>query len=562
MSTSSQMGTAPFSDDDMGLFHRLQELQPQIHRLMQISGAAGLSIGVLHQNKIIHTSHLGRKDVSSGQVADDDTLYWVGSIAKSMTAAAIGVLAQEKKVDWDDTVSSVLPEFKHQNSDIREKATIHDLLCHKSGLGGKAGLWQRDHARIVISREDFVNTTTYLPACYPLGEVWMPSNWNYGLVDEVIERASGQSYGTFLEERLFKPLGLQRTTAAINPDLSNIAEAHLYHQSRPRLTHKPQVGDGSIMVGAMGIKSTMNDLLTYFKSLMSSFNDQQARNCTETPDSPFVQAQKLFSPGIVVKNENDKPKAEFAPGWMRTTLPGPMSEMGINEFFVKQFPVIGKGMKEPPTVYYHAGSTVGFLTSVTLIPETSSAVVVMSNTLGNQDLPDWTGLLILEELLNVPDRVDFLPYAQEAAATWSQQWPEMHATLDKDRESDGQIDDPSIYVGLYFNEVGTWFFDIFIQDGSLYMAYCGDRDSKYSLTQYRDSTLSFEITYEQSVARGLWPVPSADFYLLQFQDVHDDGRMGSIRWKYDWQEPGGENFRRNDDSRNSRVGQQVLANLA
>jgi CubicO group peptidase (beta-lactamase class C family) len=543
---------------------RLKSVVPIIQELLKISGSAGLSLGVLHQNEIIYTANFGHQDVANQVCPTSDTLYWVGSIAKSMTAAAIGALVEDGKLQWESRVFEILPEFQHQDPEIRDKVTVVDLLTHKSGLGGKAGIWQRDHARVMISRENFLKTTTYLPAIDKVGAVWSPSNWNYGLADTIIEKVTGISYGAFIENRFLKPLSLERTTTNVRPELDNIANAYFCSENEgkvPYQTGQPQVGDGTIMVGAMGLKSTVNDLLTYCSAFMNAWQDQINTNNTTTIDSPFAQMNMLMKPHISIDSRIEgTPKADFTMGWVRTRLPNTMSEMGINEFYVEQFPIIGKGLENGPEVYYTAGSVVGFLTSVTLIPETKSAIVVTSNTLGNQDLPDWVGLLLLEALLDVPEPVDFIPYAKEAATTWSKGFPEMKKGLDEGRNLETPMRSPHAYVGQYWNEVGTWYFDIFQEsDNSLWMAYCDDRANKYRLQHYSDDTLTYEIDYEESVKRGLWPVPSADFYLLNFQGENRDGKMNSILWKYDWQEPNGEIFTRRD--RPKDVKQSILGEL-
>lgn len=74
--------------------------------------------------------------------------------------------------------------------------------------------------------------------------------------------------------------------------------------------------------------------------------------------------------------------------------------------------------------------------------------------------------------------------------------------------------------------MGAWYFDIFQESvNTLWMAYCGDRVNKYRLNHYSNDTLTYEIDYEEPVKRGLWPVTSADFYLLHFQGENQDGRM-------------------------------------
>ena len=275
----------------------------------------------------------------------------------------------------------------------------------------------------MISRGDFLKTTTYLPAVHELGSTWSPSNYDYGLADFVIEKLSGVSYGEFLEQRLFKPLGLDRTTDDVRPHMDNIAEAYLYVGDTPHHIGKPQVGDGTIMVGAMGLKSSTKDLLMFAKHLMQAVAEQSQNKTTSTPDSPFAQAPNLFKPHVVISKKKDgTPKEDFALGWVGTHLPSTMSQVSINEGLVKQYPMIGKGLQDSPLVLYTAGSVIGYLTSVTLLPESKSAIVVMSNTLSNQDLRDWVSMLLLEALLDVKERVNFIPFAHEAAETWSRQF--------------------------------------------------------------------------------------------------------------------------------------------
>lgn len=131
---------------------RLKSLDPTISELIRISGTAGLSLGVLHEGQLCHTANFGYRDVDAQLPPDSDTVFWAGSISKSMIAAAVGLLVEGGKLDFNDIVSHVLPNFEHQDESVQQNATLTHLLAHTSGLGGKGGLWQRDHARIMIDR--------------------------------------------------------------------------------------------------------------------------------------------------------------------------------------------------------------------------------------------------------------------------------------------------------------------------------------------------------------------------------------------------------------------------
>jgi CubicO group peptidase (beta-lactamase class C family) len=74
-------------------------------------------------------------------------------------------------------------------------------------------MWHGDHNRPRIKTEDFIKITTCLRPFYPLGLTFMYKNWVYGLADRIIERVSKELYGSFLQNRIFSPLGLERTFA-------------------------------------------------------------------------------------------------------------------------------------------------------------------------------------------------------------------------------------------------------------------------------------------------------------------------------------------------------------
>jgi CubicO group peptidase (beta-lactamase class C family) len=81
-----------------------------------------MSIGVLHESLTVHTASYGGRDCEVRLAPDSDTLYWAGSLSKSMIAIAIGMLIEDKSLSWDSIVSSILPDFEHQSVDVEQKS--------------------------------------------------------------------------------------------------------------------------------------------------------------------------------------------------------------------------------------------------------------------------------------------------------------------------------------------------------------------------------------------------------------------------------------------------------
>jgi len=81
----------------------------------------------------------------------------------------------------------------------------------------------------------------------------------------------------------------------------------------------------------------------------------------------------------------------YSLGWAQAKLPSALGALSGNVDVVKEMPRIGDGLQDKHTVLYHAGSLVGYLSSIILLPDTNSAIIVLANTLPNQDSPDWIG---------------------------------------------------------------------------------------------------------------------------------------------------------------------------
>ena len=106
----------------------------------------------------------------------------------------------------------------------------------------------------------------------------MSNNWCYGILGQILERSSGQAFGTFLRERLFKPLGLRNTDVSQDADADhkNKALPYMWADNGPRLVLEPPIEVGGIYEGAVGVKSSVSDLLIYYKAFMEAANDQEA----------------------------------------------------------------------------------------------------------------------------------------------------------------------------------------------------------------------------------------------------------------------------------------------
>lgn len=542
-STPDQKATAEKAVLDNELLRRLEDLSPTVEEILSISGTAGASVGVLMSSGEVYTANFGYRDVEERKPPDQDTIYYIASLSKFMTAAGIGKLVEDGKLQWSDLVSTALPEFQHRNDYIRTNATIIDILSHRTGLAQKMHAWMGEHSRPQMTGHAFTKTTTYLEPVSTLGSTFISNNWLYGLAAQIIERNSGQKFSDFIESNFFEPLGMQRTRIHGEvADLDNIAEAYMYDDGSPYPVGKPPIDSDSAMEGAVGVKSSVRDLLEYYKAFLEAREQQQDGRCTSTDENPFKQVQELLKERVKM---NDLPaqidKTSYALGWAMVRLPAALGSLGGNADLVQKMPQIGQDLPVKPTVLYHAGSLVGYLSSIHLLPDTNSAIIVLVNTLANQDSADWIGQAFLEALLDVPKPTNFINLAKEARDTYTNLFPKMHRALSEGRRRGPLKRSLHCYEGQYENAVGTFIMDVYVLEDELYLSLNGYRKEKHRLHHYQGDTLSFEMSYLDCLKREMWPKTYKGYYLLQFVSEEDEGITGII-WRPDWAVPRGELF--------------------
>ncbi|MEZ5433606.1 MAG: serine hydrolase domain-containing protein [Verrucomicrobiales bacterium] len=194
-------------------------IQPFVDREL-LAGAVMLAAS---QEQVLAVETVGWADREKKIPMAADAIFWIASQSKSMTAAAFMMLVEEGKVSLDDPVTKYLPEFQGQKvrgkgADGKDRApmplerpiTIRHLLSHTSGLPFKAPEEEPTLDTLSLA----ARTAAYgrLDLDYQPGSDYRYSNAGINTIGRLIEILSGQSYESFMGERLFRPLGMKDTT--------------------------------------------------------------------------------------------------------------------------------------------------------------------------------------------------------------------------------------------------------------------------------------------------------------------------------------------------------------
>ena len=193
-------------------------LQPFVDR-HSLAGAVTL---VATKDSVLAVQAVGFADIAANKPMKEDALFWIASQSKAMTAAAVMMLADEGKVSLADPVEKYLPEFKGQMLAVERDAehvllrrpahpiTLREVLSHTSGLPFSSPMEQPTLDGLPL--RDAVRSYAMAPLEFPPGSKYQYSNAGINTAGRILEIASGMPYEKFMDERLFKPLGMKDTT--------------------------------------------------------------------------------------------------------------------------------------------------------------------------------------------------------------------------------------------------------------------------------------------------------------------------------------------------------------
>ena len=199
---------------------RLQGLDSYIEQAMPAWKVPGLAIAVIKEDSVVFMKGYGVREVGKSALVNEHTLFAIGSTTKAVTAAAVGMLVDEGKLSWDDPVTKHIPWFQLLDPWATRELTIRDLLCHRVGVGG-AFL----PALTTFDRNEVLRRFRYVKPYVPFRAAYSYNNVMLTLAGQVVGADSGMSRDEFVQERIFRPLGMTESYTNIDPlwDAVNIA---------------------------------------------------------------------------------------------------------------------------------------------------------------------------------------------------------------------------------------------------------------------------------------------------------------------------------------------------
>ena len=300
-----------------------------------VAPGPGCAAAVSLNGDMVFEKAFGLADLEHNVPNTPQTIFESGSVAKQFTAAALVLLQQEGKLGLDDPVRKYIPELPDYGAPL----TIRHLLNHTSGLrdwGNVMALTGAGRGDRVINQDLALDVITHQRALnFKPGAEYSYSNTGYNLAAIIVERVSKQKFPTFVEERLFKPIGM--TNSSWRDDYQRIvpnrAQAYSRQGNGPWRLDMPFMN----VYGNGGMLTTVGDWIKWNAMLDS-----------HSLGAPLVAA--LETQGVL----NDGRKIQYALGLVVSNY---------------------KGLKDVS----HGGATAGYQTFLARYPDNKVSVAVMCN---------------------------------------------------------------------------------------------------------------------------------------------------------------------------------------
>jgi len=189
-------------------YSQTDKIDDYVKAQMQTQKIPGLSIAVVRNGEVVKAKGYGLANVELSVPASADTVYQSGSTGKQFTATAVMMLVEEGKLALGDKINKYFPDSPESWNNI----TIRHLLTHTSGATDypKDFDFRRDY-----TEAELLKKAQSIPLAFAPGEKWSYSNLGYVTLGILVSKVSGKFYGDFLQERIFRPLGMS-TARIIN----------------------------------------------------------------------------------------------------------------------------------------------------------------------------------------------------------------------------------------------------------------------------------------------------------------------------------------------------------
>lgn len=340
----------------------VQQLDTIIKTSMSENNLPGVVVGVWIPGEGEYIRAFGTANLETGRAREVTDPFRIASISKTFIATAILQLVDQGKLSTSDPLSMWFPDFPNA-----EQITVKDLLMMRSGIPEFAdetvlAAYYENPLEPFSAQDGIELAAAKADGLIPPDQKSIYTNTNFVLLQQIVEKVSGQDMDTFLAENVFIPLGMAETFYATEPYLPGDLRGYSWDADTEAFRDMTELNP-NLSGGAGAVVSTLGDLHTYIRAL-----------CAGPLLKPATQAQRLA---------------------------GEMMDGG--PAFVRY----GEGILQLGQFCGHNGTIFGFSSEAFYLPAKDAVIVINVNRLDRDDKSQSTELFLGLSKALFPTYVDW-----------------------------------------------------------------------------------------------------------------------------------------------------------
>lgn len=332
---------------------KLKEIDAYAEKARQDWNVPGFAIGIVKDDKVVFTKGYGVRELNKREPVDENTLFAIASNSKAFTTAALAILVDDGKLNWDDKVTKYLPDFQMYDSYVTGEMTVKDLVTHRSGLDTFSGdlLWYET----TYTNDEIIRRARFLKPTYGFRAGYGYQNIMFIAAGRVVERVSGKTWAQFVREKILTPLGMNNTKTSIKDYKigDNVAVPH--NESGGKLRPLP-FGNVDGAASAAGLNASVADLTKWLRLQLGRGKFEGKQIFSEE------QSSAMWSP------TNALPVNPFPTKDAPTQM---FSAYGLG-WFMQDY----RGRK----IVQHGGGLDGMISQTAMMPSENLGLVVLTNS--------------------------------------------------------------------------------------------------------------------------------------------------------------------------------------
>ena len=334
-----------------------QAIADAVDDAVQRYGLPGIAVGVIEDGRVVAVETRGELAAGSGQPVEPGTLFKIASNSKAMTAGVLARLVDQGRLRWDDPVTKYLPRFRMHDPWVTAHMQVRDLLIHNSGLGLGAGdlmLWPEPNT---FTRADIIAGLAHLRPVGSFRSEYAYDNLLYVVAGEVAAAAGGAPYDELVRRELFGPLGMAgcRVGSWRLDEAGSVARPHRRVGGRNVPVAERSAEGGAVVpditsMAAGGIRCGIDDMLKWVGMWLDPANSWLSpaqRRAVWTAHMPMPVSERM-------RQWDNTHFSAYGYGWRLSDVQG-------------QWKVA------------HTGTLSGMYSSVILLPDRRTGIVILIN---------------------------------------------------------------------------------------------------------------------------------------------------------------------------------------